>query len=561
MMWRPGILLLLFLVLLAATAVVLQQPPAPVPADAPPERFSAVRAFEHVQVIAREPHPTGSPANAAVRDYLLAELAALGLSPQVQDAVVEGVHVQNVLARLQGRQSGDQAVTLVAHYDSVPAGPGAADDAAGVAALLETARALGAGPPLTRDIILLLTDGEEIGLLGARAFVQEHPWAADVRVVLNFEARGTSGPVYMFETSSENGRLIQAVARAAPRPVGASSMFEIYRLLPNDTDFTVFRRADMQGLNFAFNGDAVHYHRPGDSPENLSLRSLQHHGAYALPLARDFGQGDLDLPPAPGRVYFDVFGRLLAHYPQAWVWPLTVLAGLAYLAVTILGCKRRRVSLRGLAWGALASLLTALAVAGAGVLLWLGVLLLHPEHAGRDFLANGAWYWLASLALTMAIVATFHEHLFKPTLGRWLRVPRERRAPSLALGALGWWLALLVASSHFVPGASYLFLWPAFASLAWLAGSFLRALRSPWARAACLALAAIPAPALFMPLVYGLHLTLPISLLAVPMVLLAVMLGGLVPQLDVITRRDRWLLPVLGLLATIVFLLIGSLTA
>lgn len=557
----PGIFLLVFLTLLAVLAVVLQQPPPPAPAHAPPERFSAVRAFEHVQVIAQEPHPTGSPANAAVRDYLLAELSALGLSPRVHEAVVQGTRIQNVLARLEGSQPGGQALMLAAHYDSVASGPGAADDAAAVAALLETARALRAGPPLARDIIFLFPDGEEMGLLGARAFVQGHAWAADVRVVLNFEARGNRGPVYMFETSPQNGRLIQALARAAPHPVATSLMFAVYELLPNDTDFTVFARAGLQGLNFAFLGGATYYHSPHDTPENLSLRSLQHQGFYALPLARYFGHRDLDRPPEPSRVYFDLFGRALVHYPQAWVWPLTILAGLAYLAVTILGKRRRHVSLRGLAWGALAFLLTVLVAAGATVLLWLAVVQLHPGYAGRDFLDNGVWYWLASLALTTALVAVLYEHLFKPLLARWRHIPRERQVPSLALGALLWWLALLVASSLFVPGASYLFLWPMLATLAWLAGSFRRAARSAWLRAASLALAAIPALTLFMPLLYGLHQALPIRLLAVSAVLLTVMLGGLVPQLDLITRRARWLVPSLGLLATLVFLVAGSLTA
>ena len=552
-----GILFLIFLVVLAALVVVLQQPPPPVSAAAPSHRFSAVRAFEHVQVIAREPRPTGSPANAEARAYLLATLSQLGLSTGVQDAVVEGTRIQNVLARLEGRQPGDRAVMLVAHHDSVAVGPGAADNAAAMAALLETARALRAGPPPANDIIFLFTDGEEIGRQGAQAFVHEHPWASDAGVLLNFDARGTSGPVYMFETSPQNGRLIQALARAAPRPTASSLMFEIYRLLPNVTDFDVFGPAGLQGLNFAFIGGASHYHTPRDTPENLSLRSLQHQGSYALPLARYFGQIDLDRPPEPDRVYFDLFGQLLVHYPESWVWPLTVLAGLAYLLATILGCKRRRVSVRGLAWGALGFLLMVLAVAGAVLLLWRLVLLVHPAYAGRAFLDNGAWYALAFVALTIALVATFHEHLFKPTLERWLRVPRERHMPSLALGALLWWLALLVAGSHFVPGGSFLLLWPLLAALAWLAGSFLRASCSRWTRADSLALAAVPAPAVFMPFIHGLQAALPVALRAVPLAVLAVMLGGLVPQVDFITRRTRWLVPALCLLAALVFLVIG----
>jgi hypothetical protein len=124
-----------------------------------------------------------------------------------------------------------------------------------------------------------------------------------------------------------------------------------------------------------------------------------------------------------------------------------------------------------------------------------------------------------------------------------------------------WWLGLLAASSYFVPGGSYLFLWPMLATLAWLAGAFLRASGSVWIQADSLALAAIPAPTLFMPFIYGLQAALPVELLVVSTVALTVMLGGLVPQVDFITRRTRRLLPAFGLLAALVFLIIGSLTA
>jgi Zn-dependent M28 family amino/carboxypeptidase len=98
-------------------------------------------------------------------------------------------------------------VLLVAHYDGVGAGPAASDDGAGSAALLETMRALRARKqPLAHDIMVLFTDGEEAGLLGAAAFVREHPWAKDVAVILNFEARGTSGRSFMFEPARESRR-------------------------------------------------------------------------------------------------------------------------------------------------------------------------------------------------------------------------------------------------------------------------------------------------------------------------------------------------------------------
>jgi len=222
-----------FLLLLAAIGLsfYFMWPPKAVSALSPPTVFSAERAMKHVEVIARNPRPIGSAEHDRVRDYIVAQLKAHGFETAVTTATALGrpeyrpfrvPTVQNITGRLRGTGNG-KAVMLVAHYDSVPTGPGASDDGAAVAALLETARALKAGPPLTNDIIILLTDGEEIGLMGASAFVDERRGAIDGEVVFNFEARGTSDQSVMFETSEKNDWLIQEFAKASPAPGGQFS--------------------------------------------------------------------------------------------------------------------------------------------------------------------------------------------------------------------------------------------------------------------------------------------------------------------------------------------------
>ena len=175
----------------------------------------------------------------------------------------------------------------------------AGDDAAGVAVVLETLRALKAGTPLDRDVIALFDDGEEVGLLGSQLFVDEHPWAKDVGVVLNFDARGNSGPSILFETSEGNGWLVEQFARAAPHPLATSASMDIYRIMPNSTDLTTFKAAGMGGLNFAFIGGLADYHSPADTPGNLDRRTLQHQGENALAMARRMGGLDLENPSAP----------------------------------------------------------------------------------------------------------------------------------------------------------------------------------------------------------------------------------------------------------------------
>lgn len=225
----PAALLFAFLVAGATGAILLDRRTPPVVAEsAPATEFSAVRAMRHIPRIAQQPHPSGTAAHAVVRDGLVAQLQALGLETQVQRTesvlarprTVQVATVENVVARLAGTQPG-QAILLVAHYDSVPTGPGASDDASAVAALLETARALKAGPPLRNDVIFLFSDCEETGLHGARAFVNQHPWAHEAKVVLNFDARGNSGPVYMFQTGDRNGWWIRRFLESAPWPAAS----------------------------------------------------------------------------------------------------------------------------------------------------------------------------------------------------------------------------------------------------------------------------------------------------------------------------------------------------
>jgi hypothetical protein len=253
-----GVVVALVLGALAAVSLLALEPPDPLSASAPASEFSAERAFSHVEQIAERPHPVGSPANAEVRDYLVGQLEDLGLRPTVQQATsartMEGTasiaRVHNIHARIPG-SSPTGHVVLVAHYDSVPRGPGAADDGAGVAAILEIARAITSDSQPRNDIDIVFTDAEEPWLLGAQAFVIDDRLDPRRNVVLNLEARGTSGPALMFQSSSENASVIPALA-SVQRPITSSGWEACYQVLPGDTDFTVFRNAGFAGMNFAF---------------------------------------------------------------------------------------------------------------------------------------------------------------------------------------------------------------------------------------------------------------------------------------------------------------------
>ncbi len=453
------------LTLLAAWfAVADLAPPAAVGASAPAERFSAERAAAQVREIAREPHPIGSPANARVRDYLLAQISALGLEPTVQTAEVvrrklptsrsdsklsRSGTVNNVLARLVGRESGG-AVLLMAHYDSVPTGPGAADDASGSAVLLETLRALKAGPPLRNDLLFLWTDGEEAGLLGAQGFADQSPLANEVKAVLNFEARGTRGPSLMFETQEGNGPVISLLARSVGTPQAHSWSQEVYKRLPNDTDFTVFKRKGLPGLNFAFIDGVTSYHAASDEPSRLDLGSVQHHGEQALALARALGELDLGVPlTGPNAAYFKLPGPFFVRFPLAWVLPLGLLIALFSLATLALALRRGVVRAGRLAGAGGLTLLFG--VLAALLLVGLAVALVPPFHHkdGTPGYSSPTPYLLAvgGVALVLLVLLT-----------RWLS---RRLGPSnLAAGGLLLWLAGTLGLCLAAPGAAHLFLLP-----------------------------------------------------------------------------------------------------
>src|SRR5688500_10738113 len=358
------------LVLLAVGALSLLslRPPAPVSDTAPDSVFSAARAWRHVESIAVEPHPVGSAAHDRVHDYIVHQLRAIGLEPTVASSahtlrprrsVDQAIGLSNIVAVLPGTAP-TGAVALVCHYDSHARAPGAGDDGLAVAALLDVARLLRAGPRLRNHLVLVLTDGEELGPPGAQAVVQDDPAADHARVGPSFDGRGSHGPVLMFETGPGNAALVRVFGRADPHPIASSLFPEAYRYLPNDTDFTVFLRSGIRGLNFAHIGRAETYHHASDTPANASRATLQHHGEHALAMARAFGALDLNTllgPEVGDAVYFNVPGAGLIRYPRRFALAHAVVVLVLWTVAVIYAVRRRGGGVAGVAAGFGVSLL------------------------------------------------------------------------------------------------------------------------------------------------------------------------------------------------------------
>jgi len=403
--------------------------------SAPPSvaETKASTGFDTTAAIARlsrilgdeRPHSVDTPANDAVMERLLIEIKALGLTPEVRDDFAcrsakrwnsaGCARVRNVVVRMG--PAGGNAVLVAAHYDSVPAGPGAADDGAGVASLLEVGAQL-RGKALSKPVILLFTDGEEVGLLGAASFVRRDPYANDVVFAINLEARGTSGPAIMFQTSTANGPALAVFGSNIARPVANSLAADIYRSLPNDTDATEFLARGYGVLNYAFIEPLARYHSPIDSLKYLDQNSVGHLGSSALVAVQGFlAQPVKNAESTESVIYTDIVGRGFLVMP---VVAGAVMLGLGFLAALAM-------FIRAGGGGSLSALTTPFSAA---------------------LIAGGACF-----AATAIIGAVKPEKLW------WYSYPQAAIALVAAAGLLGVTLALLALARNVSPSRTFAAAW------------------------------------------------------------------------------------------------------
>jgi len=534
---HKGLIVFACFVALALITIALDGPPRPLSAQAPLSAFSAARAMKHLSVIARAQHPVNSAEHDAVRDYILRALRETGLAPQVQKITGEDQNfeidgaLENIVCRLQG-SSHEKAILLVAHYDSVPAGPGASDDGVAVAALLETARALKSLPQLKRDIIFLFTDGEETHLMGARAFVAEHPWAKDIGIVLNFEARGVRGPSIMFETSDQNGWLIRHFGQAASHPVANSLSYEIYKRMPNNTDFTVFRHAGYSGLNFAFIDGLAYYHTTFDSIQNVEPGSLQHHGDYMLELAREFGDTTGEEAKSANVVYFDVLGMVLVRYSGLVGAIFLGFAAAMAFAILYIGFRTQRLQIGGCMLGLLGMVASVIVtVLGA----WISYQLVYAAHSHRIHLGlrhHPGLYVSAFCAFGLACAMAMSTGL-----------STKISALHLLVGSCLGWLALTLVMSWYFPGSTYLFLWPMLFSL--LGALLLIVKGRSAAQNILLPLSGIPAIVIIVPLTHKIFWAFGSGSVLLVSAMIGLVISLLIAHVGLEKAARRWLLPAL----------------
>jgi hypothetical protein len=447
---RGGATALLFALLAAILGILLfrMRGPAPLPESAPASSFSAARAlaFEREILGGDVPHPVGTAAHDAVRDRLAARLRSLGYEVAIQRSFACSPYVTcspvaNVIARTSGDARPD-AVVLATHYDSVPSGPGVSDDGVGVGALVETARAL-RNVHFRNPIVYLVTDAEEVALLGAEGFVADGKLLGNSAAVVNVEARGTSGPSFLFETSRQNAWLARVIARSLPRPATSSLYYDIYELLPNDTDLTVFKRAGLAGIGFGFIGRPIHYHSPLDNFANVTSSSVQHHGEHMLAMTRALAAIDLRQTSRGNAVWFDVLSFFVIWWPQTFSLAVAIIT----MILLLVAAFNLRTRPRAITIGVLAFFASLIAAFVVGIAVnWLAGLraqgAIWVAHPGPMIAAA----WLAGLLMAIIVAQ---------------RLAAYAGISGLFFGHALCWSAMAIALAIVLRGGSYLAILPA----------------------------------------------------------------------------------------------------
>jgi hypothetical protein len=503
--------------------------------------WSTARALKHVNAISKKPHYVGSEGHAEVRAYIVRELEKLELSVQTQEGYTLDpfgnlAKPTNIISRIKGSDPDAKALLIMSHYDSDPhSSLGASDAASGVATILEGVRAFIAMHQTPKnDIIICITDSEELGLNGAELFVNEHPWARRVGMVLNFEARGSGGPSYMLvETNGGNRRIIEEFSKAGVEyPVASSLAYSIYKMLPNSTDLTVFREdGDINGLNFAFIGDHYDYHTSLDTYERLDRNSLAHQGSYLMPLmmhfSNDMMKNGLKTEAGDDLVFFSLPFLNMISFPFSASAILIIAGGFLLLFLIILGIRKSRMNPKDLLIGFipfLGSMVISFLVINYGFKSIAGDAFYLDK--GSVFPYNGYW-WVAAAALFSISLSFFLYHRF---------YHRDHIA-SLSVAPLFvlWIICLLICfpvgdggiiPGVFLPGAGF-FLVPFFLGLimVWLniyqkRPSYL-----------LLIILATPAIFIFAPFVKAFPVALGMSILFVAGILSVLLFGLLIPIL------------------------------
>ncbi|TYP99584.1 peptidase M28-like protein [Tenacibaculum adriaticum] len=490
--------------------------------------FSVNKALLHLKNISQKAHYTGSEEHKVVKNYLFDELKKLGLEPEIQVKTafnkkwIAGTTVENIIATIKG-ESSEKSLLLLSHYDSNPhSAIGSADAGSGIVTILEGIRVfLEKNKTPKNDIVILFSDAEELGLLGAEAFVQHHPLAKNVGLVLNFEARGSGGPSYMLmETNGKNSKLLTEFLKAQPHyPAANSLMYSVYKMLPNDTDLTVFReKNNINGFNFAFIGNHFDYHTAQDNYDRLDRSSLLHQIDYFTTTLNYFSNADLtNLNSTEDYVYVNFPLMKLLIYPFSWIGILLIVATIVLLIIIYFGLKKGKLTIPGMFKGFVPFLSSLLLCGIISYFLWKLLVIIHPQYQDmlHGFTYNGYQYIATFIFLNLWIlIKTYNQFKNEKTI-------------DLLIAPIVIWLLINLVIYQYLQGAGF-FIIPVFIALLILSIQLFTNLKKR-NQPILFAFLSVPTLYIFAPLIKMFPVGLGLKNLFISGILLALIFGLLLP--------------------------------
>lgn len=530
-MRNKGIILFLSIILSIVLGVTSLYTPRPKSEDS---GFSTEIAKEHIKEISKEVHSIQEPeALGRVREYILNELKELGLEPEV--FTYEGVEsskggiydINNIYAKIDGKNGEDGSyIMLASHYDSSPKkrsgedgeSKGAADAGYGVSTILEIVRIIKeSGQELENGIKILITDGEEMGLMGAKEEMNNNfDLYENVNFVVNLEARGIKGPALMFETSNNNKKVID-LYKKANLPVSYSLAADVYNKMPNGSDFTEFKNAGLPGINFAVLNDLDYYHTKNDNYDNISDTSIQHYGEQVLPIVQEYvynakyGQADY-FQSNQNSVFFTLLPNVFINYTSLIATILAVISLIALVVIMRNLKVNAKMVVKWIAvWTGLALASTAIGIAISYIISMVsGIefkITYMPRITGSDFIV------LMAVILTSVLVVLLSKKLAK----------NREDLESMLFGGLWFNEFLLVIFMIALPGGSYLFLWPVIMTLISII------LTKKFKNQNMLLIATMFTIVMYVPVIYNIYIALTIGALGVVMLLTLMYLSTIVP--------------------------------
>ncbi|CAE7194976.1 hypothetical protein CFE70_007493 [Pyrenophora teres f. teres 0-1] len=348
------------------------------PSD-PPAGINLTEAWADLEHITRRFHPYNSHANDHVREYLLSRIQGIVATKHLDGSQVEiiddltsnatfssgatSVYFEgtNIIVAIRGseddepfnstdRRPNNGGVLVNAHYDSVSSGYGATDDGVGVVTVLQLLSYFTESHNWPkRTIILLLNNGEEDFLNGAKAFMR-NPISRVPHTFVNLEGAGAGGRATLFRSTDTEVTRFYSKSKYPFGTVVSGDGFK-KGLIRSETDYRVFHSdLGLRGLDIAFMEPRARYHTVEDSTRETSMNSLWHMLSAALAstsgLAAVTGEefsgsesldnGRVNAGRGSDGVWFDLFGRVFVVFQLHTLFALCVTL-LVVAPITLIG--------------------------------------------------------------------------------------------------------------------------------------------------------------------------------------------------------------------------------